>query len=188
MASRMTAPSNETSKFAEIIEGRIQALSRVHNLLNQNDWNQAALRDLVAGELAPYQDGKQQNIVIESQVDVALTPRATQTLAMALHELATNSGKYGALSTPAGKVAVNWSVANSRKDPRLSIEWTETGGPPVTPPTRRGFGSQLIERIVTYDLKANVQRNFHPEGVRCKIEFPLTDKTGHVLATQRVRK
>lgn len=104
---------------------------------------------------------------------------------MALHELATNAGKYGALSTPAGKVAVSWSVANSSKDPRLSIEWIETGGPPVKPPTRRGFGSQLIERIVNYELQASVQRDFHAEGVRCKIDFPLTDKTGHVLATKR---
>lgn len=175
-------------KFAEIIEGRIQALSRVHNLLNQNDWDQAALRDVVAGELAPYRDGTQENIVIEGKADVALTPKATQTLAMALHELATNAGKYGALSTPAGKVTVSWSVANSSKDPRLSIDWIETGGPPVKPPTRRGFGSQLIERIVNYELHACVQRDFHAEGMRCKIEFPLTDKTGHVLATKRERE
>ena len=180
--------ADSPEQFAQIIEGRIQALSRVHNLLNQNDWDRAALRDVIVGELAPYRDRKEENIVIDGKADVALTPKATQTLAMALHELATNAGKYGALSTPAGKVAVSWSVANSRKDPRLSIEWIETGGPPVKPPTRRGFGSQLIERIVNYELQANVQRDFHAEGVRCKIEFPLTDKTGHVLAVKRDRK
>jgi two-component system CheB/CheR fusion protein len=184
-----TAKSKDSpEKFAEMIEGRIQALSRVHNLLNQNDWDRAALRDVIVGELAPYRDGKEENIVIDGKADVTLTPKATQTLAMALHELATNAGKYGALSTPAGKVAVSWSVANSRKDPRLSIDWIETGGPPVKPPTRRGFGSHLIERIVNYELQASVQRDFHAEGVRCKIEFPLTDKTGHVLAVKRERK
>jgi two-component system CheB/CheR fusion protein len=181
---------NATSpeKFAEIIEGRIQALSRVHNLLNQNDWDRAALHDIIVGELAPYLDGNAGNVVIDGQADVALTPKATQTLAMALHELATNSAKYGALSMPAGKVKVSWSVANSRKDPQLSIEWVESDGPPVKAPTRRGFGTQLIERIVNYDLQANVQRDFHAQGVRCKIEFPLNDKTGHVLALKRERE
>lgn len=184
-----TAKSMDSpEKFAEIIEGRIQALSRVHNLLNRNDWDRAALSDVIMGELAPYRAGKEENIVIDGKADVVLTPKATQTLAMALHELATNAGKYGALSTPAGKVAVSWSVANSRKYPRLSIDWIETGGPPVKPPTRRGFGSHLIERIVNYELQASVQRDFHAEGVRCKIEFPLTDKTGHVLAVKRERK
>jgi two-component system, chemotaxis family, CheB/CheR fusion protein len=184
-----TAKSMDSpGRFAEIIEGRIQALSRVHNLLNQNDWDRAALRDVIVGELAPYRAAGGENVVIDGNADVVLTPKATQTLAMALHELSTNAGKYGALSTPAGKVDVSWSVANSRKEPRLSIEWIETGGPPVKPPTRRGFGTQLIERIVNYDLGANVQRDFHAEGVRCKIEFPLTDKTGHVLAVKRDRK
>jgi two-component system CheB/CheR fusion protein len=180
--------ADSPEKFAQIIEGRIQALSRVHNLLNQNDWDRAALRDVIVGELAPYRTGKEANIVIDGKAEVVLTPKATQTLAMALHELATNAGKYGALSTPTGKVAVSWSVANSRKNPRLSIDWIETGGPPVKRPTRRGFGSQLIERIVNYELQASVQRDFHAEGVRCKIEFPLTDKTGQVLAVQRDRK
>lgn len=180
--------ADSPEQFAQIIEGRIQALSRVHNLLNQTDGDWAALRDVITGELAPYRNGNEGNVVIEGTSDVALTPKATQTLAMALHELATNAGKYGALSTPAGKVAVSWSVANSRKDPRLSIEWIETGGPPVKLPTRRGFGSQLIERIVKYELQASVQRDFHADGVRCKIEFPLTHKTGHVLAVKRDRK
>jgi two-component system CheB/CheR fusion protein len=184
-----TAKSAESpQQFAEIIEGRIQALSRVHNLLNQNDWDRAALRDVISGELAPYRAGKDENIVISGNEDVSLTPKATQTLAMALHELATNAAKYGALSTPAGKVTVNWNVANSRKEPKLSIDWLESGGPPVKPPTRRGFGSQLIERIVNYELQATVQRNFHAAGVRCTIEIPLTDKTGSVLAAQRERK
>jgi two-component sensor histidine kinase len=184
-----TAKSAESPRqFAEIIEGRIQALSRVHNLLNQNDWDRAALRDVISGELAPYRAGKDENIVINGKEEVSLTPKATQTLAMALHELATNAGKHGALSTPAGKVTVNWHVANSRKEPKLSIEWIESGGPPVKPPTRRGFGSQLIERIVNYELQATVQRNFNPAGVRCTIEVPLTEKTGSVIAAQREPK
>jgi two-component system CheB/CheR fusion protein len=180
--------TDSPEQFAHMIAGRIQALGRVHNLLNQNDWDRAALRDVIVGELAPYRNGNEGNVIIDGNPEVVLTSKATQTLAMALHELATNAGKYGALSIPAGKVKVSWSVTNSRKDPQLSIEWVETGGPPVKVPTRRGFGTQLIERIVNYDLHANVQRDFHAQGVRCKIEFPLTDKTGQVLAIKRERR
>ena len=89
---------------------------------------------------------------------------------------------------PTGKVKVSWSVANSRKDPQVSIEWIKPVDRRSNPPTRRGFGSQLIERIVNYELQAKVQRDFHAQGVRCKIEFPLTAKTGHVLAMKRDRK
>jgi two-component system CheB/CheR fusion protein len=180
--------TDSPEQFAQMIAGRIQALGRVHNLLNQNDWDRAALRDVIVGELAPYRNGNEGNIIIDGNPEVVLTPKATQTLAMALHELATNAGKYGALSLPAGKVKVSWSVTNSRKDPQLSLEWVESGGPAVKTPTRRGFGSHLIERIVNYDLQANVQRDFHAQGVRCKIDFPLTDKTGHVVDIKRERE
>ena len=119
---------------------------------------------------------------------MVLTPKATLTLAMALHELATNAAKYGALSTREGRVEVNWSVANTGVDPRLTIEWIEIGGPPVRPPVRRGFGSQLIERTVAYELEASVQRDFLEEGVRCRIEFLLTDKTGSARSEDRDAK
>jgi len=166
--------------FAEVIEGRIQALSRVHHLLTQGHWDQADLRDVAEAELAPYVAEKKDNVVISGKERVVLTPNVTLTLAMALHELATNAAKYGALSVPKGRVEVTWSVVDAAESPRVAIEWVETGGPPVKPPARRGFGSQLIERAVAYELHASVQRDFLPEGVRCRIEFPLTDKTGYV--------
>jgi two-component system CheB/CheR fusion protein len=140
------------------------------------------------GELAPYRAEREKNITVGGEEDVLLTQKTTLTLAMALHELATNAAKYGALSTPNGRVDVHWSVANTREEPRLLIEWIETGGPRVKPPTRRGFGSQLIERTVAYDLQATVKRDFPAEGVRCTIEFPLTDKTGYVRSGDQGRK
>lgn len=80
---------------------------------------------------------------------------------------------------------MNWRIANSARDPRLSLEWVESGGPAVSAPTRRGFGTELIERIVNYELQADVQRDFPKEGVRCTIEFALTDQTGYLLTTKR---
>lgn len=166
--------------FADNIEGRIQALGRVHGLLTKSNWDRAELRDVVMGELVPYCAENKENITVGGKEDVVLTQKTTLTLAMALHELATNAAKYGALSTPKGRVEVNWSVANTKEWPRLSIEWIETGGPRVKPPVRRGFGTQLIESTVTYELQASAEQDFRPEGVRCRIEFPLKEGTGYV--------
>jgi two-component system CheB/CheR fusion protein len=180
LVSQTMRNAGSSKDFAEDIQGRIQALSRVHNLLNVHHQTHAQLRDIVAGELSVYRSGREDRIVIDGKADVHLTGRATQTLAMAVHELATNAAKYGALSTAAGSVAVRWSVLNSAEPPRLSIEWIESGGPPVKPPTRQGFGSQLIEKIVNHELEADVRREFKTEGLRCQIEFPLTEKTGYL--------
>jgi len=188
LISQTVKATQSPQAFAEVIEGRIQALSRVHQLLTQNNWDRAELRDVVMGELAPYRTESEKNITVGGKEDVVLTQKATLTLAMALHELATNAAKYGALSTPMGRLDVNWAVTNTGEEPRLSIEWIETGGPRVKPPARRGFGSQLIERTVAYDLHASVTRDFLEEGVRCRIEFPLTGKAGYVRSGDQDRK
>jgi two-component system CheB/CheR fusion protein len=178
LVSQTLRGGGSAQEFAEDIQGRIQALSRVHNLLNVHGQSYADLRHLVEGELSVYRAGSHNRVVIEGENTVRLTGRATQTLAMALHELATNAAKYGALSSDSGRVTVGWQVTNSGEQPRLLLNWTESGGPPVTAPTRRGFGSQLIETILTRELDANVRRSFKAEGLRCTIELPLTDKTG----------
>jgi two-component system CheB/CheR fusion protein len=182
LVSQTMRNAGSSKDFAEDIQGRIQALSRVHNLLNVHHQTHAQLRDIVAGELSVYRSDREDRIVIDGKADVHLTGKTTQTLAMAMHELATNAAKYGALSTAAGSVAVRWSVLNSAEPPRLSIEWVESGGPPVKTPTRQGFGSQLIEKIVNHELEADVRREFKTEGLRCQIEFSLTEKTGYLSA------
>lgn len=160
--------------FAEIVQGRIQALSRVHNLLTRKRWDRANLQELVEGELEPYRsDG---NIIIEGPDDILLTPKATFALALALHELATNAAKYGALSVPRGQVRVGWRMLRADARSWLSLEWLEKGGPRVGPPTRRGFGSELIERTLVYELEADVKRDFEPDGLECRIKFPLRDE------------
>lgn len=177
--------ADSPERFAQIIGGRIQALSRVHDLLNMHRQSHAELHDLVAGELAVYSSGKEGRIRIAGEERVCLTAKATQTLSMAVHELCTNAAKYGALSMATGQVEVKWSVTNSAPTPTLSIEWIETGGPHVSTPTRRGFGSELIERVVNYELQAKVQREFRPQGVRCVIDVPLTEKHGYVMTPER---
>ena len=172
--------------FATIIAGRVQALSRVHSLLTRSDWSMVPLCDIVLGELAPYRTPRPgENIVVDGD-DVLLTPKATLSLGMALHELATNAVKHGALSVPEGRVEVTWSVTNAI-DPQVTLDWIETGGPLVTLPTRRGFGSDLIERTLTHELAAAVTRDFPATGARCRIVFPLTDKTGHVRTDRQER-
>jgi two-component sensor histidine kinase len=94
-------------------------------------------------------------------------------LAMALHELATNAVKYGALSNKSGTVAIAWSVSNGATPPRLSLSWTEAGGPPVAPPGRRGFGSRLIERSLAQDLDGRVEIAFAATGVVCTVDAPF---------------
>lgn len=187
LVSQTVRSAGSSHEFAADIQGRIQSLSRVHNLLNLHHQTHAELRDIVDGELGVFRSGREERIVIDGKVDVCLTGKATQTLAMAFHELATNAAKYGALSTAAGKVHVSWTVGNSAEHPLLSLKWIESGGPPVKPPTRQGFGSQLIERIVNHELQADVRREFKPGGVSCTIEFPLLDRTGYVVTDRRPR-
>lgn len=179
--------SDSLEAFARDIEGRLGAFSRVQALSNHERQGRAALRDIVLGELHPYELREQHRIVVGAGTDIVLTPTATQALALALHELATNAAKYGALSVPAGRVEVTWRVEDPAREPRVLIDWTESDGPPVRPPARRGFGTQLIEDMVSFALNAKVRRDFRPEGVRCNIEFPLAaagDAQGAELATK----
>ena len=110
-----------------------------------------------------------------------LRPQAAVAVSMALHELATNAVKYGALSAPGGSVDVDWRVEAAEVPPRLVIDWRETGGPPVAKPSQRGFGSTLIERGISYELDGRVVLDFAPEGVRCRMEIPLTAEMGSMI-------
>jgi PAS domain S-box-containing protein len=158
-----TAPSAEA--FCEAFKGRLLALSQTHNLLNRSFWTGAALRDILTQELAP--DGRSYRL---DGVDLKLGPVTAVTLGMAFHELATNAVKYGALSVAGGSVLVSWHMS---RPGRLHVEWQEMGGPPVSPPQRRGFGSRLIEQALASDLNGDVQLSFLSEGVRCCMDIPL---------------
>jgi two-component system CheB/CheR fusion protein len=161
------------------IEGRVMAIARAHNLLTEHGGTEGSLRDLIATELRPYEHV---NNISLAGADVILTSNASLTLALAVHELATNAAKYGALSVAGGQLSVSWRILDERSPQQLVIEWRETGGPPVTPPSRRGFGTRLIEVGLVRGLGATVDRAFAETGVCCSITLPFTTDVGGVRA------
>lgn len=160
------------ANFAASLEGRINALSRAHGALTQNGGGGGALDDIVRTELAAYQDDLGR-VKIDGP-EVILTPKASLAFSMAIHELSTNAAKYGALSTAKGRLSVTWERLRGSDPAILRVVWAETGGPAVEPPSRRGFGTTLIERALAYEFDATVDQGFPPTGVRCVIELPLT--------------
>jgi PAS domain S-box-containing protein len=148
----------------EAITGRIQALARVHALFVETRWAGADLQNLVAQELSPYCRADEMRAVVEGP-SVMLQPDCAQTIAVCLHELATNAAKYGALSVAGGHVHVDWSVA---ADGRLIFHWSESEGPAVAEPTRRGFGMHVMERMIV-SLNGEVKLEWRPGGLVCEI-------------------
>jgi PAS domain S-box-containing protein len=150
-------------------EARLLALSKGHDLLTRNAWDRAELAEVVAQLLAAY-DRDQFEI---GGPPLRLTPKSTLALTLALHELATNAAKYGALSVPTGRVAVTWEMVHA-DSPRFVLRWQERGGPPVSPPTRKGFGSRLIESALATELDGEVRITYGQAGVVCEIGAPLS--------------
>jgi len=155
-------------------EGRLQALATAHDLLTRSHWESTSLAQLVNDTLQPA--GSHRTRIIASGPPVRLSPHASLTIALALHELFTNTLKYGALSNDTGTVRLDWHHSDS--DGRLRLAWRETGGPSVTPPKHRGFGSLLLERTLAHDLDGRVDLAFEPSGVVCVIEMPMSDPGG----------
>ncbi|HEX3218939.1 MAG TPA: sensor histidine kinase, partial [Candidatus Limnocylindria bacterium] len=151
--------TEDPADFKKAVMGRIAAMALAHTLLARERWHGADLRALLAEELAAYRGGGG----LESAVQfdgplVGLAPDAAQPVAMAIHELATNAAKYGALSVPGGRVAISWS--RDPKEGGLVLVWRERGGPPVTaPPERRGFGTSLIQSTVVRQLQGSLDSN-----------------------------
>lgn len=180
---RATVGAGEPAeRFREDFMARLRALALAHDLLTQDDWRGASLADLVRAALAPY-GGGHEAAGAPARVEVAgpavqVQAGAVVALAMALHELATNAAKHGALSVPGGRVAVTWRAAEGAQEGRaLELDWTESGGPPVAgPPRRRGFGSVLLTRGLKGQLGGEVALDFAPEGLRCRVRVPLSER------------
>jgi PAS domain S-box-containing protein len=160
--------SDTPDSLKDAIEGRIQALANVHTLFVQSRWTGADLRSLVTQELAPYCSEGETRARFDG-LELMLEPNTAQTVAMILHELATNAAKYGALSVPEGRVKVECSRA---EDGGLVLRWVETGGPPVKPPTRRGFGTQVMETMIRTQLKGDMRSDWSADGFACEIALP----------------
>jgi two-component sensor histidine kinase len=161
--------SKNLEEFADGLDGRIRALSATHDLLTKSDWGTTPVRAIVEAELLPYSHDGDHELDLEGP-EVELAPNDALSLGLATHELATNAAKYGALSRPGGKVAVHWKLVSAGL---VRIEWQESGGPPVAPQRGRGFGTDLIERIVAHELKNPVELEFAPAGVRCVLTVPV---------------
>jgi PAS domain S-box-containing protein len=150
------------------VEGRINALAQTHELLSRSRWEGADVQRLVLEELAPYQGEKPQRVSAIGP-SVMVSPENAQTVAIALHELATNAAKYGALSQPGGRVDVSWSSFEGT----LALTWKEAGGPKVAPPTTRGFGTKIITASLSDPRRGKVTFDWHPAGLICSIELNM---------------
>ena len=151
-------------------DGRLVALASAHNLLTREHWEFADLHDLVVQSLRAL--GVETTRFTIDGPRLRLAPKTAVTIAMALHELATNASKYGALSGDGGRVSVTWT-ADGDTERRLRLTWAEAGGPPVVPPARQGFGSRMIERALASELGGSVVLDFDTDGVACRIEATL---------------
>lgn len=147
----------------EALGARIAALSRAQDVLTKRNWEGSDIRDVVAAAVAPYWDGTDLRIRQDGP-SVTLSPRGALSLSLALHELATNAAKYGALSTDDGRIHITWSQGGN-PEPRLDLEWREAGGPPVAAPPHKGFGTKLIERGLAIEFDARICLDYPPEGV-----------------------
>jgi PAS domain S-box-containing protein len=159
-----------TDEFVKAIEGRIQSIAAAHALLSQSRWSGVGLTDLIRHQLAPYTT--EANTAINGP-DVMLASAQTQAVAMAIHELATNAAKHGALSGTEGKVSVSWNCTGADRAAILAITWRELGGSPITAPVQFGYGLSLIRDLVPHELGGAVDLTFPRDGACCKIEIPL---------------
>jgi two-component sensor histidine kinase len=173
IATQTLRTAETTEDAREALEKRLLALSRAHDVLTRESWEGANLREVVSRAIEPYQDRGENRLHIRGP-DVRLTPRMALALAMALHELATNAVKYGALSNKFGTVEISWTVQNGAAPPRLNLRWVEAGGPPVQTPQRRGFGSRLVQRSLAQDLNGQVDIIFAQSGVVCSVDAPFS--------------
>ena len=168
-----SAPTIAEGRMA--FEARLIALSKTHDVLTRQHWEGAALREVVEQAITAYRGRGQQGFRV-SGPDLMLQPKAALALSLALHELATNAVKYGALSSEGGHVRIDWRVTDEPR--RFHLQWSEVGGPRVEPPQRRGFGSRLVERGLAQDLAGDVRLDFAADGVQCSIDAPLHEVAG----------
>jgi two-component sensor histidine kinase len=166
--------TTSVEEFAGVLGGRVQALARAHDQITNLNWAPVALRSLVESEAGAYLGARADRIELKGP-EVALDPKAFATLALVVHEMMTNSAKYGALADSVGRVEIVWKIDDHSG---LVIDWKESGGPPVQPPSRRGFGTTIIERSIPFDLKGDAEIRFDLSGFRRASSFRRTSSSG----------
>ncbi|HEX5508674.1 MAG TPA: HWE histidine kinase domain-containing protein [Pseudolabrys sp.] len=171
MARRTARHVGSIDAFLDQFGARLQALASSHDLLVRESWHGASLIELIRSQLGGYVDRDEVQVSIDGP-PVLLKPEAAQNLGLAMHELATNAAKYGALSVPEGRVSIQWHRRNDGDGHALDLTWTEQSGPRVKARRKRGFGSLVIEGNLARALDAQVDWTFEPEGARCHIVVP----------------
>lgn len=169
--------STSIDQFYHDFTGRIISLANTHTILTEEFWQKASIHELLAKELDLYDNGSERVRVSGPQLE--LPSGYAVPLGMAFHELTTNAAKYGALTNGHGYVAVDWSVDPQTTPKRVSLTWSEHDGPTVAPPTRQGFGTRLLQRILTAQMSADVGIDYAPDGLRVSVSFPLPDPSAN---------
>lgn len=185
MVSQTLRTSRDLRSFGEGLRQRLHSMAQAHNLLTQSEWQGAELRKIVDTELKARVASDEQCAI--RGPFVTLPPKAALAMHMVIHELATNACKYGGLKTHEGRIHITWSVGPGVEGEgrMLELEWNEVCPHPVQPPEEFGFGSRLIERLVEYELRGVVEREFHPRGLRCHISVPLREHVSSSLPLPR---
>ncbi len=168
IASHTLKAANDTSTARRDLEARIVALSRTHDLLSERQWSDTCLLSLAENEFAAFGTERAR----AEGPEVMLAPKAAIAISMVIHELTTNAAKHGGLSVPGGSVAMRWALEEGAEGTFLAIDWHEEGGPKKAGPARDGFGSRMIERLVTGELVGTLERDYAAKGFRCRISIP----------------
>jgi PAS domain S-box-containing protein len=171
--ANQTMRGNDVEAARKAFTARMLTLAHAHDILVKTSWTSAPIKQVIEGALAPHRTGQDRFEV--SGPELLLQPKPALAIALAVHELATNAMKYGALSKDGGRVRVRWATNIRDGIPGFDFDWNETGGPPVvTPePSQTGFGTRLIERMLKNDVGGDVRLNFAPDGVSCEVRAPL---------------
>lgn len=177
MARQTARHAGSTDTFLAQFGARLQALAASHDILVRESWYGASIEELVRSQLTAYLDRGESQIAFAGP-PTALKPEAAQSLGLALHELAANAARFGALSVPDGRISIAWQRATVENGEGLSLDWREQFGPPVKVRRKKGFGSMVIERNLALAVGAKVDLDFAPEGLRCRIVIPPT----HIVA------
>ncbi|WP_295631425.1 CHASE domain-containing protein [Novosphingobium sp.] len=175
--------ATDLDSFAQSLDGRVRALSATHDLLTQSDWGSTSIRALIEAEMAPYVRDQSGGVTLSGD-PVMLAPNDALSLGMAIHELATNAAKYGALSVEAGRVSIAWRMVTAQI---AQLDWAESGGPTLDPVAsrKRGFGTELIQKIVAHELKHPVELEFLPGGVRCRLMVAVREGGNFAMREQK---
>jgi two-component sensor histidine kinase/CheY-like chemotaxis protein len=181
LVSQSRPGAKSIDDFAAIIGGRIQALARAHDQITSDSFSATSLEEIVRTEVSAYIGAKASRVHLTGP-DIHVEARAFSTLALVFHEMVTNSAKYGALSDSLGSISVQWRID---EDGNCRIAWRESGGPPVVAPTRRGFGSTIIERAIPHDLQGEAELRYRLGGLEA--DFTLPAAMFHLVPPEQAR-